>query len=315
METDIRLKQLSYSSLLQLHNCPRKFQLHKLGSQQVAVLDDNQSPLTFAYGHAVGLGIQMAMEGKSESEILFALFQQWDVDLYEENEKQHKSFWLACYAVQKFIAMRMQGFLDDYELVYYQGKPACELGFIIRFPDGYCYRGYVDAVLKNRHTGAIVVLEVKTTSSNEIDDAQYKNSAQAIGYSIVLDVIFPDLSEYEVFYLPYKTKIREFELKPYTKSYLQRAQWIQELLLDIEILKLYESTGVYPQRGESCYSFFRQCEYFGVCGLSTAYLTKPVSQIELDTIETKQYTVNLTLADLLDAQVRKATGTSLENIS
>lgn len=302
---DPRLQQLSYSSTLQLHICPRKFQLQKLGSQEVEALDTNQSPLTFAYGHCVGEGLQLVLEGMDSDKILWTLFTHWEVDIFEENEKQHKSFWLAIYAVQKFAALRMQGFLDEWELVYYQGKPACELSFVIEFPDGFRYRGFVDAVLENKNTGEVAVLEVKTTSLAEINEAVYKNSAQAIGYSIVLDVLFPSLSSYEVFYLPYKAKVREWEIRQYTKSYLQRAQWIQELLMDIESIKMYAAANVFPMRGESCYSFFRQCEYFGVCTLSTQYLTKPVSQIELDKIAETKYTVNLSLLDLLDSQLDK----------
>lgn len=305
-DIDIRLKQLSYSSLLTLHACPRRYQLYKLGSN--ISVEDDASSLTFAYGHTVGLGTQLAFEGKSEEEILWELFKSWEVELYADSDKRHESFWLAIHAVQKFIGMRNAGFLAEWELVYYEGKPACELSFAITFPGGFRYRGFVDAVLRNKYTGAIAVLEVKTTSLSDIDEAVYKNSAQAIGYSIVLDAIFPELSSYEVLYLPYKKKIKEYELRPYTKSYLQRALWIQELLLDIESIKMYDAAGVWPMRGESCYSFYRQCEYFGTCTLSTNYLTKPVTPETTEKIEAEQFTVNLTLMDLLDSQLAKDSG-------
>lgn len=304
-KTDPRILQLSYSSLLQLHSCPRRFQLQKLSAQQV-VFEEDPSSLTFAYGHLVGEGIQLVLEGASFEQIVYSQFLKWDLDLYAENEKRAESFFLALYAVQKFSAMRMGGFLDDWELVYHEGKPACELSFVIEFPDGFRYRGYIDAVLRNKNTGMVGVLEVKTTGLTILDEAVYKNSAQAIGYSIVLDAIFPDLSDYTVLYLPYKKKEREFELRPYTKSYLQRALWIQELLMDIETIKMYDASGIYPMRGESCYSFFRQCEYFNLCTLSTQYLTKQISQKELDKIEDTKYTVNLSLMDLLNSQLSKS---------
>lgn len=299
---DLRLQQLSYSSLLTLHSCPRQFQLDKLNPKS----EDNEST-TFAFGHAVGLGIQMCFEGKSEEEIIWAVFKQWSVDIAQEDEKRAESLWLAIHAVQKFIGMRNAGFLAEWELVYHDGKPACELSFVIVFPDGFRYRGFVDAVLKHKLTGAIAVLEVKTTGFNDIDEAVYKNSAQAIGYSIVLDAIFPELSSYEVLYLPYKKKAQEYELRPYTKSYLQRALWIQELLLDIETIKMYLNAEVFPMRGENCYSFYRQCKYFGTCTLSTQYLTKPLDQKTVDKIAAEEYSVNLTLMDLLDSQLAKDT--------
>lgn len=299
-EIDLRLQQLSYSSLLTLHSCPRQFQLDKLNPRS-----NEDESTTFAFGHCLGLGIQLCFEGKSEEEIVFAIFRQWSLDIFEENEKRHESLWLAIHAVQKFIGMRKAGFLAEWELVYYNGKPACELGFVIVFPNGFRYRGFVDAVLRHRFNGNIAVLEVKSTSLNDIDEAVYKNSAQATGYSIVLDAIFEELSSYEVLYLPYKKKVREYELRPYTKSYLQRALWIQELLLDIETIKLYVNSETFPMRGENCYSFYRQCKYFGTCTLSTNYLTKPLDQKTVDKIAAEEYTVNLTLMDLLDSQLAK----------
>lgn len=248
----------------------------------------------------------MVLEGKDESEILFTLFRKWEVDLYDHNEKQNKSFFLGLHAIQKFIGMRRAGFLNEWELVYIDGNPAVELSFCINFPDGFRYRGYFDAVLRHKITGKVAVLEVKSSSLSDIDDAVFKNSAQAIGYSIVLDVIFPDLSSYEAFYLIYKSKTLEYDFRPYTKSYLQRAVWIQELLLDIETIKLYAGANIYPMHGESCYSFFRQCEYFGLCTLSTDHLVKTLDEKSLDKINAEKYTVNLSLMDLLTAQLEKA---------
>lgn len=301
-DCDPRLQQLSYSSLLTLHSCPRRFQLDKL-RQDVDTEKENNT--TFAFGHLVGEGIQLVFMGKSENEIIWTLFRHWDLDIFDENERAQESFWLGIYAIQKFIGMRNAGFLSDWELVYHYGLPAVELGFRITFPDGFKYRGFVDAVIRNTVSGAVGVLEIKTTGLNDIDEAVYKNSAQAIGYSIVLDSIFPGLSSYEVLYLPYKKKAKEFELRPYTKSYLQRALWIQELLMDIESLKMYNDANIWPMRGESCYSFFRQCTYFGTCTLSTNYLVKPVSEKMLDKIASEEYSVELTLMDLLDTQLGK----------
>lgn len=309
-DMDIRLKQLSYSSLLTLHSCPRKYQLYKLQSKQMEGLADNQSDLTFSFGHAVGEGIQEILQGKSEEEVIWNLYLQWDVELFEVNEKQNKSFWLALYAIQKFAAMHKAGFLNEYELAYFKDKdgntrPAVELGFRIVFPNGFVFRGFVDAVLRHKISGAIKVLEIKTTSDNNLADAKFKNSAQAIGYSVVLDNIFTGLSDYSVIYLPYKTKEREFEVMEHQKTILMRAQWIQELLLDIDTIILYENTGIYPMRGESCFSWNRECEYFNLCTLSTDRLTKPIDAEMIEKIESEgeRFDFNLTLLDLLNQQL------------
>lgn len=299
---DYRIRQLSYSSLLSLHSCPRKFQLYRLRTTHRAE-ESLKSTVTFAFGHIVGEAIQLALEDVSETEIIWRMFQGWHTDLFAEDEKLNKSFWQAVTALKRFLSLRQSGFLKEYELVYYNDKPACELSFAVNFPDGFRLRGFVDAVLRHKVTGKVVVLECKTTGSATVNPATYKNSAQAIGYSIVLDAIFPDLSSYEVLYLIYNTKSGEYLPLPFAKTYLQRALWIRELLLDIETIKMYEEAEVYPMHGESCYSFFRECEYMQSCQLSTEYLTKKCTAEEEDKTD---YQITLSLDDLIDTQLRKA---------
>jgi len=304
--SDPRILNLSYSSLLTLHSCPRKFQLQKLGSVR-ETSESQESSVTFSYGHCVGEGIQLALENKSMDEIYWRLFLQWKPELFADTPKQNKSFATAIFAVQKFIAMREEGYLDGYELVSYNGKPACELSFIIHLPGGYKYRGFVDAVLQHSITGRVVVLECKTSSATTLNPATYKNSAQAIGYSIVLDAIFPTLSSYEVIYLVYSTKEYSYEQLVFSKSYAQRARWIKELVLDVELIGSYESNDLYPMHGESCFSYFRECEYMNLCHMSTDRLALELTQDALDTINkvNSEYQIHITLSDLIQSQLSK----------
>lgn len=306
-EIDPRIKLLSYSSLLTLHSCPRKFQLYRLNAQEDE-MDENAATnqnVTFAFGHIVGDGIQKVFEGWDEDKILWQMYLGWHAELYDENPKQNKSFWLAVAAVQKLMWMRSIGYLNDWELLYHNGKPATELSFKVVFPDGFMLRGSVDAVLRHKITGKIMVLECKTSSVTNLNAAQYKNSSQAVGYSVVLDNIAPDCSSYDVLYLVYLTKTMEYEQLPFTKTYLQRANWIQELLLDIETIKMYEQAGVYPMRGESCFSWGRECEYMQTCTLKTSSLIKPLPAELYDTVDSKVYDVTLSLMDLIEAQLAK----------
>lgn len=306
MEIDKRILNLSYSSLLTLHSCPRKFQLYRLNAH-AEVLEDIPQSITFAYGHVVGKGIQDILEGKSLERVIWEAFLFWDVDLFAENAKQNKSFWGAIHAIRQFHSMRESGYLDGYELVHYEGKPATELSFAIYLPDGFIYRGFVDVVLQHRDTGKVLCLECKTNSGGVINPAQYKNSAQAIGYSIVLDAIFPELSAYEVLYLVYQTKQSEFMQIPFEKSYFARALWIRELLLDIETIKMYEQAEIYPMRGESCYNYFRECEYLQFCTLSTERLISPITELDVVRMdeELAKFQIKVTLDDLIRAQLSK----------
>lgn len=307
-EIDPRLKLLSHSSRTNLHKCPRKFQLYRLSSKQVLLSDEKeiQQGVTFAYGSAVGVGVQSVLEGKTEDQVYLDTFLEWDVDLLDYDDKREKSFWLAMMAVKKFILLRAAGFLNDYELVYYKGKPAIELSFQINLPDGFKYRGFLDAALQHKVTKKAMVLENKT-SSGTANSAYFKNSGQALGYSVVLDQLFPGLSSYNVLYLVYETKSMEYVELPYTKSLLQRALWLQELLIDTQMIELYQSYETYPMHGENCFDFFRECEYLSLCTLTTANLTKPLTTAMMERIdnEAEKYDFNVEFYDLVAAQVAK----------
>ena len=304
---DYRIRQLSYSSMLTLHTCPRKYQLYKLRTAYREP-ETEKSTVTFAFGHVVGEAIQLFLSGASREEVIWKMFLTWHAPLFAEDEKAKKSFWSAILAAQRFEVVRAS-VLDEYELVYYDGKPACELSFVINFPDGFRYRGHVDAVLRHRNTGDVLVLECKTTGLKVVSPSSYKNSAQAIGYSIVLDSLFPDLSSYSVLYLVYQTSSQDYTTLSFDKTYLQRALWIRELLLDIEQIKMYEQAGVYPMHGESCNAFMRDCEYINSCTMSTDYLARQGTEKDFDKTE---YQVSLSLSDLLDTQLGKIQGVQSE---
>lgn len=304
---DRRLQMLSYSSLLELHRCPRSFQLSKLQSVANDTDTDGTQSITFAFGHAVGTGIQYLLEGTSIDEAIFKTLLNWPCDPLDVDEKRKKSVWHAIVALQTFSRYMTEGILRDYELVYYQEKPATEFSFYVHLPNGFKYRGFVDAVLRHRITGKILVLENKTTWFNEVHSSTYKNSSQAIGYSIVLDKIFPEISSYDVLYLIYKSTACEFEPMMFQKSYLARAQWLQEILFDTQDIARYEETGVYPMRGENCRAFNRDCSYFGTCTLNTKFLVKditPEKEAQLAAEEGNAMAV-ITFEELIESQIKK----------
>lgn len=307
---DPRLQNLSYSSRLQLHACPQKFRLYKLRNPLVEVQDrDGTGSITFAFGHAVGTGVQDCLQGMTEDQWLLKMFLEWPEDLLAVDEKRKKSFWYACIAVQKFAFLRQQGLLlKGYELMQYGGKPACELGFCISLPHGFKERGYLDAALQHQETGKIAVLECKTTWFSNVNSAQYKNSSQAIGYSVVLDKIAGEYSDYTVYYPVYVTTRFEWEVFPFTKRFAERAGWLQELLFDISDVQRYEETGHYPRRGESCIAFGRECEYFGSCTLSIRHLTTPLDPAAIEKLEKENaaYQIQVSFEELLEVQMQRA---------
>lgn len=304
-EVNEKLKLLSYSYLNKLHECARKFELYMLNKEEVVTEDKQDKSLTFAFGHAVGTAIQSTLLGLTEDQILWSMFISWPVDLAAINEKQHKSFYCAVLAAQNFRAIYKAGFLAEYQLLYLPKGHAIELSFLIEFPDGFGYRGSMDAVLQHKETGAVTVLEIKT-SSISWDIQQYRNSAQALGYSTILAAILPDVATYDVLYLEYNTKKKEYEVASFMKNAKQRKYWMQQVLLDIEMIKMY-SANIFPMRGESCYKWNKPCSYLGVCTLDTDRLVQAKEKLntnlsyEEDEEGKVQYSIKLKFEDIINS--------------
>ena len=214
------------------------------------------------------------------------MFLSWEVDIDEVKPKSKKSFHAACLAVEKYQQQLLPLLTSEWELAYFEGKPAVELGFIIKLPNDYYYRGYVDAVLVNKQEKRFRVLELKTTGLNVVDVAQYKNSFQGVGYGVILDKLAASLdysADYYVDYLVYKTVSQEFLTFPFLKTTYQRAKWLSQLLVETETIDLYLQKELFPTHGESCYNFYRQCQYFGICERENSELqVKKVTNLPTD---------------------------------
>lgn len=261
----------SYSQLLDLHACPRRFHLNKHAAAAGQVdLEDN---VDFLFGHAVGAGVQSLWTLENPREnlhvALFNSYMAWNgpFDLRSITRKK-KSIWEAGIAVEKFLQVMLEQ-MDDWEIVKLQpsGRPAIELSFALDCNNGYKHYGHIDVVLRNKRSGEVAVIELKTTGMNAAEEAMYANSSQALGYSVILDSLFPGISSYEVFHFIYSSTHREWTPMPFTKTVSHKTEWIRDTLLDHAMLDTYNRMGFYPKRGESCYDYFRRCKYFGTCNI------------------------------------------------
>ncbi|HYP43473.1 MAG TPA: PD-(D/E)XK nuclease family protein [Candidatus Nitrosocosmicus sp.] len=311
---DFRLRNLSYSGSNILHACPRKYQLTRLQSQSEDEDLTGMRAVTFAFGHAVGDGIQAIISGVSLEEVLLNTFLSWPVDLYLNDEDQKKNVYYPLPAITTFesIFTAPANELSDYELYYYTDSegnkvPAIELPFYVELPDGFKHRGKADVVLIHKETKQLLVLEVKTDGSKDVNPAKYKNSAQALGYSVVLDAIAPGYSSYTVLYVVYNTKLMCYQMFEFLKTRYMRAMWISQIMLDAELIKMYEGIGSYPMYGESCYDWGRECGYYNLCTLSTENLVQPLSNKELGKliVKNKEYFIRVTISDLIAAQMQQ----------
>lgn len=300
-DIDPRYTRGSYSTYGLLHSCPRKFQLKCLQSQKA---ESSATNVTFAFGHAVGNSIAHLLKTNNMQEAIWNMFLEWDVDFLEENEKQKKSFPYAVHALKLLAEQKDAGVFESYEVAELFGKPAVELSFKITIPGNkanHTFRGFIDIVLRNAITEELVVMENKTDSGTWVNHYKYKNSAQALGYSVVLNMIEPELTSYEVLYYIYMTKLMRFEDFAFHKSKHMQALWLRDLLWDIKTIETLVDQegnyGIWPMRGESCTNFGRTCEYMDICEMDTAHLMAPLK--ESDLVEEKEYDINLDFAALI----------------
>jgi hypothetical protein len=191
------------------------------------------------------------------------------------------------------------------------GKPATELAFAVDFENGFHHFGHIDTVLRHKDLGTLAVWEGKTTGLKNINEASYANSNQALGYSVVVDKIAELIgasgTEYEVLYIVYSTAEQEFKLLPFGKTRTQRAEWLQDTLLDHANIATYQRIGFYPKRGESCINQYgRTCHWFGQCTMSNASLFPGVEVAELQDVgEVESLDFVFTLSELVAAQKGK----------
>lgn len=257
----------SYSQREALHECPRKFQQLKIQREGVGLVE--LTNLDFIFGHAVGAGAQTYIVTGNKNAAIFACMLSWTTDLNAEIEKKDKSCFFAILAVLKFINFWDQ-VKGQWEVATFAGRPAAELIFWLDCENGFYHAGHIDVVFRHKTSGHYLVIEIKTTSARNPDEAMYGNSDQGLGYSIIVDAIagtIGGVSAFEVLYYVYSSTRREWSAFPFTKSRTMRAEWLQDLLLDHTTLNTYIKLGYFPKRGNACWSFSRRCPHYGVCDL------------------------------------------------
>jgi len=270
------IRGLSYSRRLVLHSCPHKFEL--AGSYNLL---SRTNSITFAFGHAVAMGMQVTIAGSKFNDAILATWLEYDHDLNDNGtaseQSSKKSVHHAVLATELFYKKYHAGaypYLDGWEVAEFKDpvtgkvRKAIELTYVIDIVDGFTEEGHIDLVLYNPTKNRYMVVEIKTTGGYKVDEASYKYSDQPLGYGIVLDYIAAQqggTASFDILYLVWKSRSKELVALPFSKSIRDRARWFQEVLMDVEYISNCEQTGHFPHRGESCFSYFRPCEYFSEC--------------------------------------------------
>lgn len=289
--------RLSHSTMELIHTCERKFQLEKLlvtGKER-----DETADTTF--GSAYGAAVQHYFVHQDKEQAIFELFMTFNWDIESEKKSLVK-----CINALEVSFPRVEQLLEEYDVVYFENKPATELSFCLLTDKPYYFVGYLDLVLRHKYTGKYIALDVKTTGLNlEILDPVYENSAQLVGYSIVVDAIAgEEQAEYDVMYFVcqvgqgYAPKV---QVLTYTKTLLDRLNWFLSLGMDIEKLERMKELNFYPMRGSKCLTYNRPCKYFHVCQFHSLDIPKPEEPDE------NEYQFIYNLQDLIDNHVERIT--------
>jgi PD-(D/E)XK nuclease superfamily len=299
------LHQLSNSTLSTKHTCARKFQIQKLTQP------DRVKYAYLEFGTVLGIGIQLATAGMAEQDIIFEMMKAWKMQLDDDSRaKQRQTFWHAVHAVLLFNRQIKDSiFGADWELAIIDGKPAIELGFRIALPNGFYYRGYIDLILQNKKTGEIMVVEAKNSSLKYSNEAQWKNSGQALGYSLVLDYLKPELSSYRLLFLVYLTHNSEFIPYPFVKQSSQRARWLESLITECEDVARWEQKDTFPMYGDACFKYSKPCEFFDTCEFSDRALFNAgrIAQLEKG-ISDERYDFEINFHDIVIRQLERLEG-------
>lgn len=305
----------SYSKTALLHLCPRMYELSSLRSNStVEAPESEKANIDFAFGHAVGSGIQTYGATKSLQAAQLAAFlawrAPWDAEKLDfRGNPTGKSLAWALHAVEKFQFFFDSTLASDWEvLILPDDRPAVELAFAVDTGNGYFHVGHIDVILQHVKTKRLAVWEGKTTGRETVDDATYGNSYQALGYSVVVDALTKQLglpvSDYEVFYITYSSKSREFMFMPFTKSLTQRAEWLQDLLLNHAMISKYTELGFFPKRGDQCINKWgKKCTWYGTCHMRNDSLFPGAASSTVDSIDQiESIDFKFSLEDLLAGQ-------------
>lgn len=291
--------RLSESTLNLFNACERKFQLIRMlntGSSEYT-----SSPATVR-GNALGAGVQMyLLTGDMDRALAAAWLAYWP-DL--ENRPE-----LSCARTLNNLRAaqaQLDAIRERYEVAVFDGKPAIELSFRLDTHTRWYDVGYIDVVMWDKKLKMFVVFELKTTGYNMLDlRPLYKNSSQALGYSIVLDKIAgSEQNRFGVVYLVIRDKrsdpVPDVYLFEFPKTLTDRLRWFVTLGLDIERLERLSALGIFPMRGNSCVRFNRPCQFFGSCHM-TSWDDDPRT-VPPDTIE---YQFRYNLQELIDSHLAR----------
>lgn len=266
---------LSFSRLQALWRCPREFYLKELEAKP----DGFSGNLHTAYGSAWGAAIQELFRTQCLERALVIALIEWDYHTWDDEWKKirNKSFGECIQSIETFYHTQLPNLLKDWELAYINGVPGIELTFFIEISPEFNYQGHIDLVLRNKHDGTLCAWEMKTSSRVQ-QEANWGNSEQTLGYHAVLSYAkeSEDKSTTRTIYIVNQVNKLDdrnanygFSYFPFELNETANIDFVNQLLLDANSIKMFEEANFWPKRGSNCVRFGSVCPYYGQCDVHT----------------------------------------------
>ena len=260
---DDLLMESSYSSSKTFHSCPRKYFYERHGVGKTLPRDES---LAASVGQAMHEAIQhYFISGYNVDAALWALI--WFYPHALSAAEPDKRTLLDCTAA--LLNLLNSGVLRQYELVYFNGKPAVELAFRLLHPSGLHHRGKLDLVVWHAVNQTYSILDIKTRAAyGEPDLAQYQFSDQCVPYRFAVEHIVGRRDvRFDTKYVVINLMLTRpdfwvFPVEPAPDAF---DQWMLRTQLQAALIKQFRASGHWPRNGEACFSWNRRCRYFDIC--------------------------------------------------
>ena len=308
---------LSHSIRESFHKCPRYYQI---------TVENNhgrtsaRKSLIFAFGHSVAAGVQSLVSGKTLEESIMHALAAYDIDdLFEDY--RGRNFGKVILALQLFE--RQVKFLSDWEVAWFidadgNKRSGVEFDFLIELTNDGTYQGHIDVVMYNRELNQFMILELKTAATYY--ETTYRNSTQALGYSLVLDYILDAMKESlqldaeaiasaksmnQVLYYIFDIGEEAWVDLNLRQTSLAKSDFLLDVDTDVMLIKHYRTIKLFPKRGSNCRKYNSECEFFTTCDFnSLVYEQAPKSKSQFET--NAKPAIHIKLEELIQQQMERA---------